>query len=252
MRYSVSLFLPIKVLLLAWLLISRVVTAELAYDVGVEDVDYAPHYAFGYQRSAAEEILTLFATQASLNFHFKPMELSKLYHHFLNSGELDFKYPDNPVWNAEAKKGKIVYYSEPVLPYCDGIMLSPSESHSSMADLKWIGIVKGFTPEALSPHLQRGGINLLSTTDSIKLIEAALNNRVDGIYLNIDVGNYLLNTRFYQKVPTLSYDASLPHTCGNYYLSTTKFPHIIVAFNTFLSQHREQINDIKERFKIIP
>ena len=77
------------------------------YKIGVENTDYMPLYRgdtatySGYAR----ELLDAFGKKYGHTFSYYPYPMVTLFDEFAIKKSLDFKFPDNPYWVADAKKG---------------------------------------------------------------------------------------------------------------------------------------------------
>jgi hypothetical protein len=220
------------------------------YTIGVENIDYSPLFAFNKTPSAAQSILEMFAEQEGLQFIYTPMPVVELYYHLSISKTIDFKFPDAPAWRSGSRLGKKPVYSDPVLSYCDVVLLSPKAANLDLKQLKTIGIVKGFSPLALQPYIDNKQITVLRTESVEKLLESATDNRLNAIYINYDVGKYLLKQKPHKKV-SLTVNPELPSFCGAYRLSTVKYPQLINRFNLFMISHQKEIQAIKKQFGLL-
>ena len=71
------------------------------YVIGVEDVPYYPLYDFRNGKvSYASELLNEFARQYNFDIQFMPVPI-KRFSRWLIEEQIDFKYPDNEIWNTE-------------------------------------------------------------------------------------------------------------------------------------------------------
>src|SRR3990167_2144613 len=82
--------------LFSLLLSSAVVADGKAFTVGVETLDYLPHYSVqgGEYKGFAADVLRAFAKEKGYSIQFKPYPVARLISVFV-AGEVDFKYPDN-------------------------------------------------------------------------------------------------------------------------------------------------------------
>ncbi len=219
------------------------------YTVGVEQLEYLPHYSYpeGEYKGIARDILDAFASKNGITFHYKAYPISRLYSTFLG-GELDFKYPDNPVWATDAKTGLEVIYSDPVVEYIDGLMVLPGRKGRFVPDeIKTIGTFRGFTPVGYTDRIQDHKIRLEEVNSMGSLMQMVLRGRVDGAYMNVLVARYQL--RHVLKEPgALVHDDALPSIKDHFYLSTLKQKDVISKFNLFLSENREWINSIESKY----
>ena len=219
--------------------------------VGVESQSYRPFYwtENGQYHSPAREILDEFARQARINFIYRPLPVNRLYREFL-SGQLDFKFPDNPQWKIEEKKGRSIIYSDSVVEYIDGVMVTPQRKGRGVKAIKVLGIILGFTPWDYQDLIQKGQIRLVENGSFEGLLEQAIRGRVDGAYMNPIVARFHLEKAM-QKPGALVFDPDLPHTKGSYLVSTIKHPELMVRFNRFLKQNSQKVRAILRRHRAV-
>lgn len=216
--------------------------------VGVEELDYFPNYAVrdGRYTGAARDILDAFAADSGFELVYQPLPIKRLYADLFN-GSVDLKFPDNPDWNGDGKKGYVVVYSQPVLPFTDGVMVLPARVGKGMETFKTLGTVIGFTPFAWLDVLAQGKIKLTETPQMGPLLRQALTGRVDGAYVNVAVAKYLMRTMLDQP-SGLVFDPSLPHSQSSYRLSTIRHGVVVDKLNAWLAAHTNQVAEIKARY----
>lgn len=220
------------------------------YTVGVEQVEYYPLWAVkdgdyvGYGR----EVLDAFAKDAGHTLEYKPMPIKRLYGTFFN-GNVDLKFPDNPYWSKDQRKGKTFHYSDSVTSYVDGVMVLPANKNKGVEALNKLGTLRGFTPWDYLDLIESGKVKIYEQNSLDSLVMMAAAGRVDGIYFNVDVSqHYLANSGFNQS--DLVWDPDLPHTKAEYMMSTMKHPAIIEEFNAWMSKNQDLIKSLKEKYNL--
>jgi ABC-type amino acid transport substrate-binding protein len=221
------------------------------FTVGVEDLEYFPQYSYENKQyiGFGREILDAFAKSKGYKFEYRPLPPSRLFFEHLKAQSLDFKYPDNSYWESHLRSGVKVHYSKPVMPYIDGVFVSPANAGRGVQHLKMLGTVTGFTPWKYYDAIKRKEISLSENDNSVSLLRQALFKRIDGAYINVEVARYQL--REVLKQPDgLVFDPALPHISDFYYLSSIKHPTIIQEFNEFLEREKEQYERIRKKLGI--
>lgn len=220
------------------------------FTVGVEDIQYYPHYTVenGTYKGFARDLLDAFAADAGHTFVYKPMPVKRLFQALLGKA-IDFKYPDNAYWAAEAKGDAAVTYSAPVVRYIDGVVVRPDRLGQGVDAVKTLGTVSGFTPFAWLERVADGRVRLAENADYDALLRQVMAGRVDGAYANVDVAEWRL-TEVLKTPGAVVYDPALPHTDDFYHLSTTTRPDVIAAFDTWLAAHQELVAALKVRHGI--
>ena len=232
--------------ILGLLLATRAVAAEPVL-VGVEDSRYLPHYAFeeGRYSGFGRELLDAFFGARGEAPAYRAMPVARLFRSFLQ-GELDFKYPDNVLWQAELKTAAEIVYSDPIVGYIDGVNVPPEQLGAGIDAIETLGTLRGFTAVGWSEQLAAGRVVLIENDSFRGLVEQGIIGRVDGVYANVDVVRYLLANDL-RKPYALLFDADLPHTRSAYHLSTIAHPEVIEAFNAWMKSEAALLSRLKKR-----
>ncbi|MEM7404325.1 MAG: transporter substrate-binding domain-containing protein [Pseudomonadota bacterium] len=207
--------------------------------VGVEAIPYLPHYTLkkGEYSGYAREILDRFAADQGIEFVYRPLPVKRLFQELV-TGAVDFKYPDNPNWNRQAKADVAVSYSHSVAPYVDGVMVKPDRVGRDASEIGRLGTVRGFTPWAWMDRIGSGSVTLWENPDFVGLLRQGLAGRVGGVYANTAVANYELSNGL-RADGGLVFDPALPHDRGDYQLSTTTRTDLMRAFNRWLETNAD-------------
>lgn len=223
-------------------------SAGPTYVVGVEALNYYPHYsnADGEFSGFARDVLDAFAHSQGYRFDYRPLPVARLYKSFF-AGELDFKYPDNANWQASKRQGLNVRYSDPVASYIDGVLLLPANRGKGAEQLNNLGTVRGFTPWDYLDAIARGKLRVIEVTTFKQSLLQGISRRVDGVYMNIDVGRYQLD-KVLEQPGALVFDETLPHTRGAYKLSSIRHPAVLDAFNDFLRSNAAEVRAMKAKY----
>jgi polar amino acid transport system substrate-binding protein len=226
------------------------VLAGPSYVVGVEALNYYPHYSDeGKQYSGfARDLLDAFAKSKGYRFDYKILPVARLYESFF-AGELDFKYPDNKLWQETKRNGLIINYSDPVVSYTDGVFVLPTNKGKGIEALKTLGTVRGFTPWDYLGLVESGKIKIQEVNSFQQSLLQGLSSRVDGVYMNTEVGNYQLNTVI-KKPGALVFDDELPSSKGFYTLSSVKNAEVIAEFSRFLVEHSTEVAELKAKYSL--
>lgn len=241
----------------AWIAILMMVGSASAaeprkvFTVGVEDLEYFPQYSYENKQyiGFGREILDAFAKSRGYTFEYRPLPPSRLFFEHLKGQSLDFKYPDNAYWESHLRTGVKVHYSNPVMPYIDGVFVSPANKGRGTEHLKMLGTVTGFTPWKYYDAIKRKEISLSENDNSISLLKQAVFKRIDGAYINVEVARYQLR-EVLKQADALVFDPDLPHIADFYYLSSIKHPQILQEFNDFLAREKALYERIRKKLKI--
>ena len=215
--------------------------------IGVENIDYYPIYSItsGQYTGYAREILDHFAQKYNHTITYRPLPIVRLFQEFVEQ-EVDLKFPDNPNWGSDFKKGSNISYSQSALSYTDGIMVLTHKLGQSKP--KTLGIVRGFTPTAIIDDVNQGKIKIKEFSSIKNLVSIFINrNDVEGVYFNVAVTKYTMKSLLIDE-NTIIYDPSLPYVNGDYFLSSIKHPDIINQFDEFLKNNASFLQKLKEKY----
>jgi len=221
------------------------------YIIGVQNFEqYLPYsqFANGRYRGFNKKLLDLFAKSKGYKFVYQAYPVKRLYKSFLDK-KVDFKYPDNPYWNADLKINSNITYSQKVVEYIDGVMVIPKNKNRDISKLKNLAVVAGFTPFPYFTYIKEDKIRVMEFFEYKKMLDMGLRHRVDGVYSNIAVTQYYLREVLNQE-DRLIFDENLPYIKSHRYLSTIKYPDIIEEFNIFLKKYKHRIDTLKRNYNI--
>ncbi len=221
---------------------------QKTFTVGVEALEYAPHYSYenGEYKGYGAEVLLAFAKDRGYTLQFKGLPVARLGNEFV-AGNLDFKYPDNPNWAGDLKKGKTIVYSDAVAQFTDGALVLPEMKGKTT--LKTLGAPRGFTPWVYMGDVSAGKIKLQELDSLDAVIKSAQAKRVDAGYSNIDVAAFYMKNKM-GSANILVFDDSLPHDKSTYHLSSIKHGNVIAEFNDFQKREKALIDKLKAQYGV--
>lgn len=215
--------------------------------IGVEDVDYAPIMSSGGNgefRGYVREMLDLFARRHGHSFNYVSLPTKRLTAEHV-ADRLDGVFPDNQSWEAEAKRGRTLFYSEPAVPFQDVVMVPAAKRDQPVHNL---GIVRGYTPKRFLPLVQAGSLTLTEAGDPSRLMRMALAGRVDGVQLALPVALYQLK-QLGQPEALLPSATLLPTPYAYHYrLSSIRHAGLIAQFNRFLRDEQPALAALQRRY----
>lgn len=176
--------------------------------IGVEAMDYCPLLCFKNENPTGIllDLLEVVETKLNIRYELKAFAITRL-DQALESGQVDVKFPDNPIWNKPSEKD----YSKALIPYRDGFFtfeLAKSKSIQTAA------IPAGF----YVPRSVRKEIKVTHTTSIDAMFKLLEHNRVDAIYLNHLVARMQAKSRGVIIIERTDYPADVNH----YHFSTIK------------------------------
>lgn len=217
--------------------------------VGIEDIDYFPHLSIGYkENSFAQIVLERFFKEQGYRVIFVPLPVKRFNDWFLTR-DVDFKYPDNPVWRSDEKHGIRIVYSQPLVHSVAGVIRTRSNLGKPFEQIRLVGTMLGFYPQMWYEQIQKGEIELFEETNPRTVVQLPLKGLVDAIGIDYSVINYYLKEIGRQG--ELLMDPSLPHTRIGFSLSTIEQQDIIHQFDLFISDNQTWLHALKKEMSII-
>ena len=177
------------------LLLAATSTQAGNFTVGVEAINYAPLYngSNGSYTGYARDLLDAFGKQYGHTFTYKALPVSRLFDEFVGGHELDFKFPDNPDFQPDTKKGVRISYSAPAVNVVEGMLVLPAKQGRGLAQIKTIATMRGFTAWPVLTQIKNGSIKVTEANSFDSLIQQGTNGDVDAVYTSTIVINYNLN-----------------------------------------------------------
>ncbi|MBY0419149.1 MAG: hypothetical protein K2W88_13955 [Pararheinheimera sp.] len=221
------------------------------YVVGIEQLDYYPHYDFksAQPRGYFFDLMQLYSQWSGDEFIFQALPVKRLYK---DAAELtDFVYPDNKVWqpNLDVDQDAVKYYSAPVIYTLGATMVLPDKLQLTMANFKILANIHGFSP-TLWVELKSGyKFKILDVPDAESALRMTLRGRVDGANVEYNVAQYHLAQMKSAKALVMA--EYLPFTNLAFHLSSQKHPEQILRFNQFLIEQQDQIQQLKRRYALV-
>ncbi len=225
--------------------------AETAYVIGVEQAEFLPHYsgdANGNFKGFTRELFDRFATHSGVRLVFRVMPADVLLPALL-AGEIDAKYPDNPNWSPQAKTGRNLHYSQPVVNYVDGVMVMPRRAGLGLDELRRLAVVDGWSPRGFEELIGANRVQVVSSKGLPRMVRQVLRRDAEGAYYTVVVAAYYLNN-VRARPGALVFDAGLPHTRATFNLSSIEHRELIERFDRFLDEQQAEITALKDRHQV--
>lgn len=229
---------------------STYATAQ-TYTVGVQTLNFQPYFGYdeqGRYSGFARELLDRFAEYADITINYKPMRPAELMP-ALAAGEIDFKFPENPGWNAPDSIAGKVAYSKPAIEYVAGALVPPKHKGRGIEHIDRMAIVEGWTPLGFEEAVNEHQIQLMKSETLPEMIRDALRKNSDAAYYNVVVAiHYINNVSTGPNV--LVFDPDLPHERSTYHLAAAEHPELIQRFDEFLAEHSAEVETLKSKYQI--
>lgn len=217
--------------------------------VGIEDINYYPHYDFsGAQpRGYFFELMRLFSQKSGHDLRFQKLPVKRLY--LAAKDEVDLVYPDNPRWQQYLYKSYPKTYSDPVIHTLGSTMVRPENRQLSVARVNSLAIIHGFAPSRWLELKKIYSFKIVEAQDVPAALGLLLKNRVDAAVVEYNVAQAYLAE--HQKRGALVAGEQLPFTDVPFLLSTVNHPELIAEFNQFLKTERVAIQALKDKFALV-
>ena len=219
-----------------------------SYIIGIEQIDYYPHYDFSkrQQRGYFFDLIQLFSKKSGHQFKFMPLPVKRLYQS-ANSG-IDFIYPDNPLWKQYSEPGITKFFSEPVIFTLGSTLVKPALQHTSLQQLRTVAVIHGFAPTKWLALQDQYKYRLVDVPDVASALGLVLKERVDAAVIEFNVAQHYL--RSIAAEDQLVIAEQLPFTQLPFLLSTVKHPNLLKEFDRFLHQHADDVAALKRKYQL--
>lgn len=243
-----------KFLFIAYVLIIKMSQAceKPTYVIGVANIDYTPHYNFSSSDNTSffNNFVKWLSNKTGCEFVVKPMPIKRLYATYKRQSEIDFIYPDNPVWinpNDSDWQGHARIYSKPLAFTISGTMVLPKNINIDIRNFKVLAIPRGFTPAAWLPLKSIYNVKFHETFDAKTALLMVQSGRSDGADVEYNVALHIIKKH---KLVQMSLAKTLPNIPTGFHMSTFSEPKMMKTINKLIESHHEEINTLKEIAKL--
>lgn len=218
------------------------------YIVGVENYARYPFQSVinNNYHGVFKQILDKFASDYGIKFKYKPYKIKDLYSNFYINN-LDFKFPDNPVWRSTQKNKFNIIYSDFITHYIDGIFVRSDDLSKNLNELKIVGSVDDIIQWTLISKEKKGKIEVRRYQSCSEMIDLLVKKEINAIYCNYDVMKYLLKESTINDNIIINLD--LPFIDNYFHISTIMHPQIIKKLNIWISNNRNYIDKKIHEYK---
>lgn len=223
-------------------------TASTTIRVGIEQIDYYPHYDFSSvtPRGYFYELMQLFAKESGFELQFVPLPVKRLYQEAADS--VDLVYPDNPRWQKYLVVNLPKYYSNPVEMNLGTTLVLPDKRDMTLAQFRTLAIIHGFTPTRWIELQGQYRYKFVEVADVDSALGLVLKGRVDGANVEYHVAQDFMAK--HQLQGKLVVGSQLPYTEFPFLLSSYNRPDVIDAFNQFLEKHAAQVAQLQRKYHL--
>lgn len=241
--------MSLRRVLLSIFLFAAINAPTNALVLGVEITNYSPYFYLNDEKKyqgAARDIFDLFSEVSQLKVSYDPMPVPRLFNEFVK-GNVDLKFPDNPLWSASLQNEVKVHYSDAVFNINESLLiLKQDNTEIKKEDIKKVGTILGFSTPGIAQPVADKEFETISTKSVEQLIHMLVSNRVQAVYFNESVALGLVKKMYPKK--QLSTHSQYPPFQYAYLLSSIKHPELITQFNQFLNNHADQVAKIRQLY----
>jgi polar amino acid transport system substrate-binding protein len=216
--------------------------------VGVQSNNEFPLYNFnpkvGFE-GIFKKFFDDFAEEEGIKFIYKTLPKNKMLKSFL-SGDIDFRFPDNPFWSSAVKRSKNIVYSSSIYYYIEGVFTKKEQNFSGLDQMKSLGIVGEVVPWSLHHYIEARKITITKSDNCKLLIKELIDGDIEGAYCNYHVANYYIAKFGLQD--KIIFAENLPNVDDYYYLATIKHPDLLERFNLWLEKNRVNLTAEYKKF----
>lgn len=222
------------------------------FTVGVEAHNYSPisNGEGGDYKGYSRELLDAFAAKAGHKFTYKTLPIARLYDEYLVQKSFDLKYPDNPQWAGDMKKGAHITYSSGLVTVAEGLMVPAANKGKPVTSITKIAQIRGFTPYPYLGLIKDKKIAVTEVNDAVSALSMADAGRVDGVYMGKIAANYIL-ADVMKKPGALVFDDALPSSRNDFTMSSMAHPEVVKQLSDFLASEKDLVAKLKAKYKIV-
>jgi hypothetical protein len=218
------------------------------YIVASQNFNYYPHYNFQSEtdKGFIWAVLEEFSEFSGHQFIYQPMPVLRLQRE-LEKGNIDFVYPDNPLFNNKQTFAKGKYYSDTIVRTLGGTMVKASRLGENINTIKRLTLPLGFTTLIAWENLINSNkVKLFPVVTPMAELQLLALDRVDAAEIDYFVGQYQLQNN--PKFKKIEFDPELPKSVVEFKLSTIRQAWLIDEFNDYLRSQPQIIKKLKLQY----
>ncbi|MBU2977488.1 transporter substrate-binding domain-containing protein [Alteromonas sp. C1M14] len=233
---------------LALLFIPASVAAKSTYSVGIEakeTIQYQPVSGTKYQ-PLIEGILDAFALEEGIKIDYRALPPQQ-YQEWFDLHPIDFRFPDHPKWS---DWHNTLFYSQPVINFCEVIRLLPENNWMRRPDIKRLGTLPNHPlSRDWERQVKKGYSSTYEFQTPAQLVNALLSGQVDAILAE--------NTQIDDAVAELAVEDGvvvssqfIPDTKDSLRISSERYPALLEKLDRYIKTHQGYIALLARRHGI--
>ncbi|WP_371196043.1 hypothetical protein [Glaciecola sp. SC05] len=215
--------------------------------IGVSSLNHYPSFNFQSptDKGVSWAILQAFAKQYNYSFEYivlPPVRLQTA----LESGAIDFVYPDHPSWTAHKPVKDNNIYSKAIVEAISATFVDSFNQEILLSEVTSVSIPFGYSAATWMTPIEEYGIYSMPARD----LEMALHSVKTGTATAADVeynaGQYIISNN--PSLSSLVINKNLPNSRVTYHLSTQKHVLVLEQISQFSMENTQLIKDLKEKY----
>lgn len=177
------------------------------------------------------------------------LPIKRLRKKLLETNQIDFMYPDNPIWEQYLSPIDNKIYSDAIITAVGGTLVRKENLGKGVYSVKSLSVPHGFTSTEWLKIKKQRSLKILAVQDAQSALDVIIKDRVDAADVEFNVAQHLLKAM--GKQSEIKLDPSLPYIDVSFKLSTKNHIDIINEFNVFLSENKQSIDALKKKYQLI-
>jgi ABC-type amino acid transport substrate-binding protein len=225
------------------------ITEKKKYRVGVSYINEFPLFAFAdlEDKGFAWSIIESFAKTNNIEFEYVAMPITRL-QPSLDSGAIDFIFPDNPFWTAFRSNRLPNIYSGKVISAISATYVRKENRNIELEKVGLVAIPFGYTSYTWIEPIQTYNIKTMPVRDLNTALYSVAHRRADAAEVEYNIGQYLISQN--PSLAVLTINPKLPSVNVDYHLSSIKHIVILEKLTTFIEQEQELIRHLHKQYGI--
>lgn len=192
-------------------------------------------------------VLEAFAHSQNIRFSYKSITLPRL-QPALDDGEIDFIFPDSPLWaNYRSTKTPNIY-SEVIIEAISASFVTRQNAQLRIHDVRKVAIPFGYSAYTWIEPITKYGIKSVPVKDLTMAMFAIHTGKTDVADVEYNNGLYILSN--HPEWQNLSVSKHLPHIRVTYHLSSIKHIALLEKISTFVRENEALIQALKKQYGV--
>lgn len=227
------------------------VSCKRPYVIGVQGVDYSPHYNFidVGQPNFFGKFIDWISLKTGCQFTVRVLPIKRLKSEYEHKNSIDFIYPDNPNWHdKDSHTSNKRSFSSPIAIALGGTIVTEDNENMTISEFRSLAFPRGFTPVAWYAYQEQYPITFTETVNAVSALKMVTTNRVDGADIEFNVAQHLIHKN---NLGPLVLAKELPFTPTSFYLSTLTEHEMLAELTTLINRNQKEIIQLKSSLNII-